>query len=187
MAVEKSVNLIVRSFLILRRSARTSGTNDKVKGCAGPITRARPLFWSLEKSPIRLTANHQEEPFVHPPSFRNSLCRWTRELNSWQQKESRLFPQDNWPSVFPAEDQLFVPLRCISIHSPFLILPLVLPLYPPLHSWNPFFSLRGFRPLYPRVALFSVSYFSLPRNSQHVSRGGAKLSWKQSTLFRIKK
>lgn len=43
---KKSVNLIVRSFLISLRDEHTgtSGTNDEIKGCAGPITRVRPLF-----------------------------------------------------------------------------------------------------------------------------------------------
>lgn len=102
----------------------TSGTNDKVKGCAGPITRGRPLFWPSKNLGSVSPRSIREPTTVHPPSFRNLLCRWTRELNSWQQKESRP-STNNWSPVFPGEDQLFVPLRCISIpiFRPFLILP----------------------------------------------------------------
>lgn len=49
-------------------STGTSGTNDEVKGCAGPITTVRPLFWPLEKSRIHFTVGaNRASPVLPPP------------------------------------------------------------------------------------------------------------------------
>ena len=102
----------------------TSGTNDKVKGCAGPITSDRPLFWPLEKS---LDPFHRARASFVVQEFTLSFG-----LASWiPDNRKNLVPlRTIGRPAFPREDQLFVPLRCVSIsRSPDLFL--LFPPYPP--------------------------------------------------------
>ena len=82
----------------------TSGTNDKVKGCAGPITSDRPLFLApLEKS---------SDPFHRArASFVVQEFTLSFGLASWiPDNRKNLVPlRTIGRPAFPREDQLFVP------------------------------------------------------------------------------